>query len=82
MAKENIFNWSFQKAMELPDDDPRLLEYLKLHHAKWKAEKATDKIEALKDKIVDGLTEGVCSQDYTQLVALDLDKELADPAYN
>lgn len=82
MSKENILNWSFQKAMELPDNDPRLLEYLKLHHAKWKTEKETEKIESLKDKIVDGLTEGVCSQDYTQLVALELDKELADPAYN
>ena len=80
--QEDIANWSFSKVMELPNTDPRLLEYLKLHHKKWKAEKEDDKIETLKDKVVDGLTDGVYSQDYTQLVARDLDKELADPAYN
>lgn len=82
MKKEDITNWPFNKVMELPDDDPRVLEYLKLHHAKWKANKETEKIETMKDKVVDGLTEGVYSQDYTQLVSRDLDKELEDPAYN
>ena len=74
--QEDIANWSFSKVMELPDTDPRLLKYLKLHHKKWKAEKEDNKIETLKDKIVDGLTDGVCSQDYTQLVSSELDKEL------
>jgi hypothetical protein len=74
--KEDIINWPFSKVMELPDKDPRVLKYLKLHHAKWKANKETEKIEAMKDKVVDGLTEGVYSQDYTQLVSLELDKEL------
>lgn len=76
MKQEDITNWSFSKVMELPDSDPRVLKYLKLHHAKWKANKETDKIDAMKDKVVDGLTEGVCSQDYTQLVSMELDKEL------
>jgi hypothetical protein len=71
-------SWPFHKAMELPGDDPRLVQYLKAHHAKWKAAKENDKIETIKDKIIDGLTEGVYSQDYTQLVAKELDEEIAE----
>lgn len=75
---DDIMSWPFHKAMELPGDDPRLVQYLKAHHAKWKAAKENDKIETIKDKIIDGLTEGVYSQDYTQLVAKELDEEIAE----
>jgi hypothetical protein len=62
--------------MKLPDSDPRLVLYLKKHIKKWELEKRTNDIELLKDKIVDGMTEGVMSQDFTQLCALELEKEL------
>lgn len=75
---DDIMSWPFNKVMELPDDDPRLEKYLKAHHAKWKAAKENDKIEALKDKVVDGIAGDVGSQDYTQLVSSELDKELAE----
>lgn len=72
----DIMNWPFNKVMELPDSDPRLVLYLKKHIRKWESEKRIEDIESLKDKIVDGMTEGVMSQDFTQLCALELEKEL------
>lgn len=72
----DIMNWPFNKIMELPDTDPRLVPYLKKHIRKWEAEKRTNDIELLKDKIVDGMTEGVMSQDFTQLCSMELEKEL------
>lgn len=73
---ENIMDWPFNKVMELPDTDPRLVPYLKKHIRKWEAEKRDGDIESLKDKIVDGMTDGVMSQDFTQLCAMELEKEL------
>lgn len=73
---EDIMNWPFNKVMELPDTDPRLVPYLKKHIRKWESENRNDDVESLKDKIVDGMTEGVMSQDFTQLCALELEKEL------
>jgi hypothetical protein len=74
---KDIMNWSFDDVMELPDSDPRLVEYLKKHIREWTAEKRDDDIESLKDKIVDGMTEGVMSQDFTQLCSMELEKELS-----
>ena len=73
---QDFMNWPFNKIMELPDTDPRLVLYLKKHIKKWEAEKRNDDIESLKDKIVDGMTDGVMSQDFTQLCATELEKEL------
>ena len=73
---QDIMDWPFNKVMELPDTDPRLVLYLKKHIKKWEAEKRNDDIETLKDKIVDGMTDGVMSQDFTQLCAMELEKEL------
>jgi len=75
--KENdIMNLPFDKVMELPDDDPRLEQYLKQHFVEWNAANDNEKIEALKDKVIDGIAGDVGSQDYTQLVASELNKEL------